>query len=67
MNRKPLTKVLLGDGAMLGWVSLGEPLLADVMRRYAAAEAAAERHRRAVRDGKIAPVRDTRWDISDRN
>jgi hypothetical protein len=67
MNRKPLVKVLSDDGAMLGWASLGEPLLADVMRRYAAAEAAAERRRQAVRDGKIAPVRDTRWGISDRD
>ncbi len=67
MSRESLVKVLSDDGAMLGWVSLGEPLLADVMRRYAAAEAAAERHRQAVRDSKIASVRDTRWDTSDRD
>jgi hypothetical protein len=55
----PLVEVRSEEGAMIGWVSAdADPLLARVLRRYAAEEAAARSR---------PPERWSTWNISDRD
>lgn len=66
MNRPPLQAV---PG---GWVAATDPAalpaLADTLARYLAREAAAERHREAIRAGTIPPDPPAEtWHVSDRH
>lgn len=67
MARPPMHPVAGG-----GWVAATDPAdlpaLADLMARYLAREAAAERHRDAIRAGTIPPDPPAEtWHVSDRH
>lgn len=66
MTREPLQPVHV-DGVAIGWVSSGDPLLAEVLRAGYARELAERARCDAIRRGDVPAVPAERWSISDRH
>lgn len=63
-----LEPVTNGQGRPIGWVTPGQPWLAEILRSHAADVTAQEAHRQARRAGILPPAPPAeRWAISDRH
>ena len=63
-----LEAVTDSQGRPLGWVTPGQPLLAELLRGHAAQLAAQEAHRQAIRAGLLPPPPASQiWHVSDRH
>lgn len=67
MNREPLELVRAADGTPIGYVTAGDALLIDALRRVHARETAEHARRAAVRRGELPAAPWQVWNISDRH
>jgi hypothetical protein len=67
MHREPLETIADADGVPIGYVTAGDQLLADVLRRAHARELAEHARRAAVRRGDLPAEPWQVWHVSDRH